>query len=38
MFYFETRKQARVFAGKSDSYKLVDNGTFAEKRWAVKVL
>jgi len=38
MFYFETRSQAREFSRKNDSYKLVDNGTNAEKRWAVKVL
>jgi len=38
MFFFDTRKLAREFANKSESYKFVDNGTFAEKRWAVKVL
>jgi len=38
MFYFPTRKLARAFASKNENYKLVDNGTFADKRWAVKVL
>jgi len=38
MFFFPTRKIAREFSIKKDSYKLVDNGTFAKKRWAVKVL
>jgi hypothetical protein len=38
MFFFNTRKLAREFANKNPNYKLVDNGTFAKKRWGVKTL
>lgn len=38
MIFFPTREKARTFATKNSKYKLVDNGTGAQKRWAVKVL
>lgn len=38
MIFFKTRKDAREFARKKDHYKVVDMGSDAPKRWAVKVL
>jgi hypothetical protein len=37
MFYFNSRDIARNFAAKRTSYKLVDMGPDAPKRWAVQV-
>jgi hypothetical protein len=38
MFFFNTRKQAREFAGKQEHYKVVDCGIDSKRRWAVHVL
>ena len=37
MLYFNTRAQARQFAAKSN-HKVIDCGSNAVRRWAVKVL
>ena len=38
MFYFNSRTDARNFAKKNPSYKFVDCGQSASRRWAVRVL
>jgi len=35
MFYFNSRKDARLFAAKKAAYKVKDNGVNANKRWVL---
>lgn len=37
MLYFATRAAARAFAARKATYRLVDRGADADRRWAVSI-